>query len=544
MITHEIAPETQKVEVPVTPHSDRKLALAIGKNTFFGIVANVAQVGTRLVTVPIVIGYLGLGGYGIWNIIMTAAAYMRFGSIGIKSAFQKYVAEATGNGDYETANKLLSTGCAAMLVLSVAGLIPMAIFSRSLARAAGVPSEFLNSTAGAISMLALIMVLSNVGAVFEAIVMGGHRIDIARKFTTFFTVAEAVAIVIVLHFGFGLFAMATIMAASEVGFISVCYVASHRVVPQIRVRVAYVTKSVLHELFRFAGSYQLVNVLEVLYGAILPIAVLRTFGADASGVYAIATRLVGSALMVQDAMLLPILSGGTMVYASGSADRMAVLLTKAFKFTLALALLPLAFIGTYGTSIVFAWTGQTIATLRIALWFICLAGLFKAFSLLGLVLYRVSGNAVMDNIRQALRIVTLLGIAIFAHRLGFFGILAGLALAELIGMVFMWYAIARTFHAFDLKSLVPDSLKLFAATAVVLAAGAMGLYLPFHTISSNARIVALLQLGAISFACLLAIVPALLVTRSVTTTEGKTLLGVFLPGRTVAANPASPNTVE
>ena len=73
-------------------------------------------------TIPIVIAHLGLGGYGIWSIIMTTAAYMRFGSVGIKSAFQKYVAEATGNGDFETANKLLSTGCAAMLVLVRGGV--------------------------------------------------------------------------------------------------------------------------------------------------------------------------------------------------------------------------------------------------------------------------------------------------------------------------------------------------------------------------------------------------------------------------------------
>src|SRR5271163_2367543 len=105
------------------------LATSIGRNTAFGMVANLAQVGTRLVTVPIVIHHLGLGGYGIWNIIMMTATYMRFGSVGVKTAFQKYVAEATGNGDYQRANKLLSTGCAIMLVLSLAGLIPVAMFS-------------------------------------------------------------------------------------------------------------------------------------------------------------------------------------------------------------------------------------------------------------------------------------------------------------------------------------------------------------------------------------------------------------------------------
>src|SRR5207245_6750626 len=135
-----------------TPSPHHNLAASIGKNTLFGMVSNVAQVGTRLVTVPIVIHHLGLGGYGIWNIIMMTATYMRFGSVGVKTAFQKYVAEATGNGDYEKASKLLSTGCAIMLVLSVAGLIPIAFFSHQIARLAGVPLEFLNSAAGAISL--------------------------------------------------------------------------------------------------------------------------------------------------------------------------------------------------------------------------------------------------------------------------------------------------------------------------------------------------------------------------------------------------------
>jgi len=157
-----------------------RLAGSIGTNTLFGILAGGTQVATRLVTVPVVIAHLGLGGYGIWSIIMTTAAYMRFGTIGVKSAFQKYVAEATGTGDYTKASQLLSTGCAALLAISVAGLIPIALFSRALAHAAGVPGEFLGATSSSISVLALIMVMSNVGAVFEAILTGGHRIDDCR----------------------------------------------------------------------------------------------------------------------------------------------------------------------------------------------------------------------------------------------------------------------------------------------------------------------------------------------------------------------------
>ncbi len=272
----ELLVSTAAVRKTDAAHQRRNLASSVGKSTLFGVLSRVTQVGTRFVTVPIVIFYLGLGGYGIWNIIMTTAAYMRFGSAGIKSAFQKYVAEATGNGDYETANKLLSTGCAGIFVVSVVGLVPVALLSRQLARLAGVPESFLRSAAGAISMLAVIMMVANWGAVYEAIAMGGHRIDLVRKLNAALTVAEAIAIVAALHLGYGLFVMATVMAASEILYIACCFLISRHVLPQIEVKVDYITKSVVKELIRFAGSYQLVGLLEVLYAAILPVAILRS----------------------------------------------------------------------------------------------------------------------------------------------------------------------------------------------------------------------------------------------------------------------------
>jgi O-antigen/teichoic acid export membrane protein len=518
--------------------SKENLAATVGRNTVFGVLARVAQVATRLVTIPIVIAHLGLGGYGIWSIVMTTAAYMRFGSVGIKSAFQKYVAEATGTGDFDTTNKLLSTGCFAMLVLSVLGVIPLAFFSTGLAKTSGVPTEFLHSAAGSISVLAVIIVFSNVGSVYEAIVMGGHRIDLARNLTTFFTVAEAIAIVTVLHFGYGLIAMAAVMASSEAGFVLCCYVASKKVVPQIRVSRAFVTRNVAGELVRFAGSYQLVSVLELLYLAIVPVTVLRQFGAEASGIFALATRLASAVLMLPEAFLLPILSGGAMVYGSGHPEHMRLLIIKAFKATLGLGLFPLAFLSVFGTTMVFAWTGQANSSFRVVLWLVCAAGLFQSFSTLGLVLYRVSGRALLDNIKQVLRIVVLLSIAVLARQLGFYGILGGLAGAEFVGMLFMAFAIAKTFHSFRVRSLMPDALKVAAATAFILTAAlATDRFVPSPLIASD-RLSAMFRLAKVGAACLLAALPAFVLTGSVTRTEGRALMSAFLPRGLRACQPS------
>ena len=525
----------------LAPHQN--LAVSIGRSTMFGIVSNAAQVGTRLVTVPVVIHYLGLGGYGIWNIIMMTATYMRFGSVGVKTAYQKYVAEATGDGDYPRANKLLSTGSAIMLVFSIAGLIPTAFFSHQIATLARVPPEFLNSAAGALTFLALIILMSNVGAAFESTVMGGHRIDLVRKFATLLTIAEAIAIVTALHLGHGLFAMAGIMGTSELLYITCCYFASRRVVPQVRVATEFVSRDVLYELFRFAGSYQLVNLLEVLYASLVPFAILRIFGATSAGVYAVVIRVTASAGMLQQAFLVAVLSGGTMIFASGSAERMQALVTKAFKVTLALSLFPLSFIAMFGTTMVYVWTDRADPSFRVVFWLLSATAMFGAFSLLASVLYRVSGKALLDNIRQVLRIAVILMVVALAHKLGFYGVLGGMALAELAGMVFMVFALAHTFPLFRAKSLLPDAARLTTAAAVILGAGEVASYIPLPG-DLGGRLFATLKLAEVGLACLLVAWPSLLVTGAVTAAEGRALFGAFLPYRGNLGGQLAPDAGE
>jgi len=300
--------------------------------------------------------------------------------------------------------------------------------------------------------------------------------------------------------------------------------------PRIQVRARLVTRTVIRELIRFAGSYQLVNILEILYGAIIPVTVLRVFGADAAGVYAVSLRIVMSAMIGTEALILPILSGGAMVHASGSKEEMHVLIAKSVKVTLGLSLFPLAFIAAFGPTMLLAWIGQTDSSFRVALWLICGAGFFQAFSLLGLVLYRASGKAFLDNIRQVLRIVTLLLIAIFAHKLGFYGLLGGLLLAEVIGAVFMFFALTSTFQGFSLRSLFSDASRLAAATALVMAAGGLATLIPLPTIL-NSRLLAILQVAKVLAGCALAAWPSLWLTKSITRAESRAVLTVLLPQR-------------
>jgi hypothetical protein len=123
--------------------------------------------------------------------------------------------------------------------------------------------------------------------------------------------------------------------------------------------------------------------------------------------------------------------------------------------------------------------------------------------------------------------VTLLSIALFAKSLGFYGVLGGLAAAEFVGMVFMVFAIKQTFLSFQLKLLLSDALKFTAAAAFFIVAGLVVVRFVPSPMVSNTRLSVLLQLIKVGFTCLLAVWPALLLTRSMTGAEGRALMGAF-----------------
>lgn len=506
------------------PSSGRALAASIGKNTFFGVTAGVVHMAARFLVVPVIIRYLGLDGYGIWAVLMTVAAYMSLGAAGVKSAFQKYVAEATGDGDFDRASRLLSTGAAAVLVISVLALIPLAVFAHSLAVAVGIPSKFLQSASKAILLLAVTAVFTNIGQTYQSILMGAHRIDLRDKLGIALEAFSVLAIIAVLRAGYGLLAMSAIFGLQEILSSILCYLTARHVLPSVRLGPQFVSRSAIREVVRFAGSYQLVSVLELLYAAVLPVATLKFFGADSAGIYALCVRLVAAAALAQGAFLQSILSGGSLVYASKAIDQIHAFIVRSFKAMWVISVIPLAFVAVYSTKLALIWTGQRDPRIRETVWLLCAAGLCRSLSSLGRVLYRISGGAIMDNLQLILMLIIALALSPFGRELGFFGMISGIAvLGQFLGLILICMTLTKRFQGFSPRILAPDLIKCFAATATILGASLLASYLgiPWKV---NTRLLDVIKLLTAIVVGLGVAGPALMLTGSVSRTEAHTML--------------------
>lgn len=509
------------------PSSSRALAASIGKNTLFGLAGNIVHVLARIVVVPVFIRHLGLDGYGIWAVLMTIAAYMTLGGAGVKSAFQKYVAEATGSGDFDRASRLLSTGTVAVLLLALIVLVPLAIFSHSLAIAVGVPKAFLEPASRSIQCLALTAIVTNVSQTYQSILLGAHRIDLREKLNVVLDLLNTLATITLLSLGFGLLAMCVVFCIYEIAGGILWYIFSRRILPAVHVTSRLISRSVVTELVRFGGSYQLVSMLELLYAAILPVAILKFFGAKDAGVFALAARVVSFATLVQGSYLQAILSGGSLVFASGSVKQTNAFIVKTFKAMAVLSILPLAFIALYGTKIAFVWTGKIDPLLEGAVCLLCAAGVCRSLSSLFRVLYRVSGGAMMDNAQLLLGLGVSLVLWPFGPKLGFFGMVGGVQfLGQFLGLILMSLSLTSRFKGFHASTLAPTLLRFCVAAAVILGTSIIALYLKLSW-GISPRVLDTIQLITAAVISLVVTVPALLVTGSISRTEARVMLNTI-----------------
>ncbi|MCC6586645.1 MAG: hypothetical protein IT168_08000 [Bryobacterales bacterium] len=511
-----------------TPTGGVRLAKVIGKNAVFGFTASAVQLLTRLVMIPIVIQHLGLDGYAIWSIVMATVGYMRLGTAGLRSAFQRYVAQAHVDGDIRIANKLLSTGTFGMAVLSLAALLPVVLYSHSLARLGGVPSRFLADTGSAIVLLAYTMIVANVGGVYEGILLGSHRLDLTRRFHILVTIGEAVAIIVILHFGHGLYGMAVTIAISEVLYILCCFLAARKIAPYLHISFTHVTSSVLRDLTRYALTYQCVNILELLYGVLVPVTILRHFGSDTAGVYALASRLVTVAMMGADALIPPLLTGGAMMFTAAHADTLTSFIKLSFTILLAVVLFPLGFVAACGPPLIMLWAGHTDPRFEATIWILSVLGLLSSISRLQLMFYRASGAALHDNVWQVLRLGLLLLLPMTLWPLDYYGTLAFLAAAEFVGVGYMSLVLQRAYSFFKPLTLIPETAKLIVSASIAITFASLTDVLPLPSGLGN-RTLALISLTEGLTLFLFSGSSALLLTRALSGEHQRMLSLLFMP---------------
>lgn len=137
--------------------SERYRLIALSGGT--AVFSRFATALVGLVTVPMLLNYLGKDLFGIWAIVSSLVVWMQLFDFGIGNGLGNALAEAVGRGDAQAASRYLSSATIAVALISLLGLPALAVAVRTVPWA---DLLRIDSTKGALLADALIVV----GAVF------------------------------------------------------------------------------------------------------------------------------------------------------------------------------------------------------------------------------------------------------------------------------------------------------------------------------------------------------------------------------------------
>jgi len=233
-------------------------------NTLWSVTTRCWPIALHFFTTPYVVSHLGVDTYAVYAMIFIILGYFGFLDLGLSKAVIKFVAEAVGRSDHETARCLIVTALGLYFVLGLAGgALLFALSGSIITRVLQIPSELQNDALFAFRVSAAIFLLNMPTQALIAVPKAFERFDISGKFEMGMGTTQTLSAVAALAAGGGLKEVALAIAATNVIGISFAAFIAVRLLPLRPLVSGFQVKS-LRRLLKFGGVVAGEGILIVL----------------------------------------------------------------------------------------------------------------------------------------------------------------------------------------------------------------------------------------------------------------------------------------
>lgn len=241
---------------------------------------------------PYVVHSLGNEAYGVWVLISSLVGYLGLLDLGVRGAVTKFVATHHAASNHAAASRIASAALAVFGLAGITAVVVSAIIARFGLSVFEVSSEYADIAEPVLVLGGITIAITIVGGVFGGIVVARQRFDLINSSAVVVIFLRAMAVVVTLEGGGGLFELAVVQLGVSVLQSCVAVVLSRYVYPEVHVRPTRFDYGDLRIILSFGLYSTLLNVASTLVfysdtliiGAYLPVALI-TF-------YAIATNLI------------------------------------------------------------------------------------------------------------------------------------------------------------------------------------------------------------------------------------------------------------
>lgn len=306
---------------------------------------------------PFILHRLGNVAYGAWILVFSVTGYYGLFDLGIRSSIIRYVSTFTATNDMEGVSRLINTALAVYSAIGIVAMGTTVILSGFLGSLFRMPPDFLSTARVLFLMVGAAVSLGFPAGIFGGILEGLNRFYFVNVTNLASTLLRALLIVLALHAGYGLLAVAAVTVTLPLLGSVVRAVIVLRVLP-LRFGWKYVDRSAVGEIARYSGISFILMIAYKLRFKADEIVIAKMLSVGAVTFFSIGDRLVDYTTEVVSSLAQIFVPMSGQSDAKGDRERLRTILIAGNR-ACALIIFPItATLIILGKSVITAWVGQ------------------------------------------------------------------------------------------------------------------------------------------------------------------------------------------
>lgn len=319
---------------------------------------NIFYLLTRLFIPPYVLGFVPLAEYGLWSYCFIILSYLGMGVFGVTNVYVRYITVYAAEKKLEPINQLLSTGIFSisficiLLFTALSWSLPwlLDLFHVEDALRPMARTLILGTTL-------IFMVDLTIGA-FIYVLHSLQEIVLEKFIWMLSFVVESLFIVILLHYGYGIYSLLWAFAVRTVISIVLSAIAAKKKLPSLWVAPQLFRKAMLKLFVHFGGIVQLSGLLGIINRSIEKVFAGSFLGLEATALYEVGEKFPVMSLNLPGSVTAVFLPATTHFHAKEQDKNILTVYTQGSRFINLLTGSMMGFMAAFSTPLIQSWLGM------------------------------------------------------------------------------------------------------------------------------------------------------------------------------------------
>ncbi len=310
---------------------------------------------------PFIVHKLGNVYYGVWVIMMQFTGYLNILDLGVRSSVVKYIAEYHAQDEKAQINRIVSAAISMYAVIGLLAFGAALIFIVVFPHLFEVAEASLEVIRWVTLVIGLNVAQSFIINVFYGVLMGIQRYDIYNKINIVFAFVRAGLILVFLHLGYGIIALALIQLGISLVSNILVYIYTKKQLPYLKITWFRNRKSAYKTIVNYSFVTFFVNISQKISFQTDSFVIGILLGASAVTFFSIPLTLVEYMTRLVWTMVLVLIPLTSELQAKKDLGRIRNVLHRGTKFAILIGA-PICTVYLFmGTQFVALWMGPEYA---------------------------------------------------------------------------------------------------------------------------------------------------------------------------------------